>query len=53
MPLRKKVWEKIAGEWKPQNLEKIVTECTLDQIDNEIDTILNGGQTGRVLINLQ
>ena len=53
MPLRRKVWKKIGGEWKPKNLERLAKECTLDQLDAEIEQILKGGQTGRVLINLQ
>ena len=53
MPLRRKVWKKIGGEWKPKNLERLAKERTLDQLDAEIDQILKGGQTGRVLINLQ
>ena len=53
MSLRRKAWKLLAGEWKTKILEKLAKECTLDQLDVEIDPTLNGAQTGRVLINLQ
>ncbi len=53
MSLRKTLWEKLASDWKPQNLERLSRECSLDQLEKEIDKILNGKQVGRVLVNLQ
>jgi hypothetical protein len=53
MALRRKVWNLLAGEWKPKNLENLSKECTLDQLDPEIERILSGAQQGRVLVNLQ
>ena len=53
MALRRKVWNLLAGEWKPKNLENLAKECTLDQLDPEIERILSGAQQGRVLVNLQ
>jgi putative YhdH/YhfP family quinone oxidoreductase len=50
MSLRKQIWEKLAAEWKPSVLDKIYREITLDQLSAEIDKILAGGQTGRVII---
>ena len=52
MALRRKVWNLLAGEWKPKNLENLAKECTLDQLDPEIERILSGAQQGRVLVNL-
>jgi acrylyl-CoA reductase (NADPH) len=46
------VWEKLAGEWKPENLETIVQECTLHNLEKEIQAILKGQVRGRVLVNL-
>ena len=37
MSLRRKVWKLLAGEWKTKILEKLAKECTLDQLDVEID----------------
>jgi acrylyl-CoA reductase (NADPH) len=52
MDLRKKIWEKLAGEWKIDLLDEITTECSLEQLNEKIDLILEGKITGRILINL-
>ena len=52
MELRKKLWSKIAGEWKIDKLHKYIKEVSLDGLDNEIDLILKGQQKGRVILNL-
>ena len=52
MDYRMKIWNKIFSEWRIDNPEKLVKECTLDELDKEIELILKGGQTGRVLINM-
>lgn len=52
MPLRLTVWQKLAGEWKLPALERLAREVTLDAIDPEIDRILRGQQTGRVVVKL-
>ena len=53
IPLEKKlqVWENFASEWK-LNLTPLVKEVNLEDLENEISTILSGGQVGRVLVNL-
>ena len=53
MPLRQAIWQKLATEWKVDALAQIATECTLAELDPEIDRILAGGQTGRVVVNLK
>jgi len=52
MELRKNLWEKLADEWKPKNLKQLARECSLEELDNEIERILKGEQVGRVLVNL-
>jgi putative YhdH/YhfP family quinone oxidoreductase len=52
MPLRAAVWQKLAGEWKPDMLADLVRDITLDELDPEIDKILEGRQTGRVRVDL-
>jgi hypothetical protein len=34
-------------------LEQLTIDCTLEELDPEIDKILAGGQRGRVVVNLQ
>jgi len=53
MDLRRIIWQKLAGEWKLNELDEITTECTLEQLDEKIDLILDGKITGRILVNLE
>ena len=50
---RREIWKKLAGPWKLENLEKLATEITLDQLDEKIDQMLAGQITGRIIVNLQ
>ncbi len=52
MPVRKKIWELLAAKWKPESLDTICRECSLDELDKEIDKILKGGQVGKVVVNV-
>jgi putative YhdH/YhfP family quinone oxidoreductase len=47
---RLKVWEKLAGPWKPAHLEEAASECTLDELDAKIDAILKGEIKGRTVV---
>ena len=49
---RLKVWEKLGGDWKLENLETIGEECPLAKLDEKIDGILKGQVRGRTLVNL-
>lgn len=53
MDHRQKVWQKLANEWKPACLSDLCREVTLDNLGEEIDLILRGGQTGRVIVNME
>ncbi|RNC65091.1 MAG: acryloyl-CoA reductase [Desulfuromonadales bacterium] len=50
---REEVWQRLASAWKPARLGEMVTECTLPGLEIMIQTILHGGITGRVLVNLR
>jgi len=52
MGLRKIIWQKLAGEWKLSILNEITTECSLEELNDKIDLILQGKITGRVLVDL-
>lgn len=52
MDLRLKIWVKLANEWKPDTLNKIYTECSLEDLNNKIDLILKGQITGRIIIKI-
>jgi putative YhdH/YhfP family quinone oxidoreductase len=50
---RARIWGRLADEWKPAGLDRMAREVPLSGLSPEIDLILSGGQTGRILINLQ
>ena len=52
MDKRVEIWNKMANEWKLDNLDLICNEISLEQLNENIDLILEGKQKGRVLINL-
>ncbi len=52
MERRKKVWQHLASDWKPVGLNKLCREVCLDELDREIELILKGGQTGRVIVKM-
>lgn len=50
--VRRSVWERLGRKWKPAGLESAASECTLQTLEEHIQTMLNGGSRGRVLVNL-
>ena len=52
MPKRRALWEKLAGEWKLDNLEGITTEVGLEDLDTSVDAILKGETQGRTLVRV-
>jgi acrylyl-CoA reductase (NADPH) len=52
MDYRLKVWEKIAGAWKLDNVENLAEVCSLEELSDKIDLILQGKIFGRVVVDL-
>ncbi|WP_207425848.1 YhdH/YhfP family quinone oxidoreductase [Pedobacter sp. SYSU D00535] len=54
MPLqpRNSIWKHLATDWKPETLQEQVKEITLEQVPEAIQTILDGGMQGRVLVRI-
>jgi len=52
MPERKMVWNKLAKDWKPDQLMKMYQEIPLEALSEKIDLILKGQIKGRTLVNL-
>jgi putative YhdH/YhfP family quinone oxidoreductase len=50
--LKHQIWEKIAGPWKLDHLDEMVTEVKLEQLSEKIEQILQGKVKGRVIVNL-
>ena len=49
---RQLLWERLAGEWKLDNLETITTEIGLESLDAAVDAILKGETRGRTLVRV-
>ncbi len=52
MPLRKKIWQKIASEWKIDWLNTLTTEAPFDELENRIELMLQGKHIGRTIIKM-
>lgn len=52
MPIRSKVWHKIAADWKLEHLELLTTETTLEGLNQRIDLVLQKKHKGRTIVRL-
>lgn len=51
--LRERVWEQLAGDWKPRQLERIATrEITLEALPDVFARMLAGDSFGRTLVRI-
>ena len=46
------IWEHFSDDWSLDGLEAITKEVSLDNLEAEITSILNGNQVGRVLVKI-
>lgn len=53
MKEREKVWNRLAGEWRPGLLDESCTEVTLEELSDKIDLMLDGKLQGRTLVSLE
>mgnify|MGYP000163561461 CR=1 FL=1 len=52
-PIRRTLWERLSGPWKPRHLQRICTrEAGLDELTEVFATMLSGGSFGRTLVRL-
>jgi acrylyl-CoA reductase (NADPH) len=49
-PPRLEMWQKLSGPWKVDNLERLASEATLDELPHRVEQILAGGIVGRTLV---
>lgn len=54
LPLQDKipVWEKLAGDWKLDNLDEMTVEIGLDGLSDVISALMKGEAVGRTLVNV-
>ncbi len=55
LPIAQKaeVWEKLATNWKINDLESLATDLTLDTLSDAIDRILQGKMVGRGVVDVR
>ncbi|HEX2831343.1 MAG TPA: oxidoreductase [Burkholderiales bacterium] len=52
MPLRTKVWQRLAGDLKPRHLDSIAYRIGLDELPPQFDKLVKGGARGRAVVAL-
>jgi len=52
LALRRSVWDKLAGPWKPAKLSDGAEECGISGLEERIAVILAGGARGRTVVRL-
>ncbi|MFW6214970.1 MAG: YhdH/YhfP family quinone oxidoreductase [Alkalispirochaetaceae bacterium] len=50
--LRRQCWDRLAGVWKPRNLDSLISEVSLEELPDYFDRILRGEQTGRTVVRI-
>lgn len=50
---RARIWEALGEKWKVDHLDELAHEVPLPGLETEIERILHGQQTGRVVVNLR
>ncbi len=53
IPLRHETWQRLAGPWKPEDLESMAQFVGLKDLPPKIDEILAGQITGRVVVEIE
>ena len=53
MPLRRKVWDRLASDLKPAHLDTIAYTIGLDELPAQFEKMLNGNARGRAVVKLQ
>lgn len=52
-PLRRKIWDRLAGDWKPAHLDRIERcESSLEALPEHFENALAGGSRGRIVVAL-
>jgi len=52
MDIRLSLWNRLAGEWKIEALDRLTNEISLEELDQNIELILKGKLKGRTVVNL-
>jgi acrylyl-CoA reductase (NADPH) len=50
--LRRRIWERLAGDLRPSSLEAMTREVGLEDVEGVLDSILEGGVRGRTVVRI-
>lgn len=53
LPKRHELWQRLAGPWKPEHLDLIAHDCTLDEISPKILQMIDGQSQGRWVVRIE
>jgi putative YhdH/YhfP family quinone oxidoreductase len=53
MELRRRVWERLAGDLRPRHLERMVTTIALDELPAAFDKLMNDQAHGRIVVKIE
>jgi acrylyl-CoA reductase (NADPH) len=53
MPLRRKIWQRLASDLKPRHLEAIAHTIRLEELPRQFERLLKGEARGRAVVSLQ
>ncbi|WP_096200542.1 NADPH:quinone oxidoreductase family protein [Bacillus sp. FJAT-45350] len=53
METREKLWERMASDLKPDNLDMIIKETSIEELPSVLPTILKGEVRGRIVVTIQ
>jgi NADPH:quinone reductase-like Zn-dependent oxidoreductase len=52
MPLRQKVWQRLAGDLKPRHIQTMTATVSLEQLPPVFERIVNAQAKGRTVVKL-
>ncbi len=52
MERRQAIWDRLAADWQPKDLNAVAHDITLDGVDEMIERLLAGGARGRYVVDL-
>jgi acrylyl-CoA reductase (NADPH) len=50
--VRKAIWQRLGNEWKLSGLDAFIHECTLSELNADIDIMLRGAGRGRLIVRI-
>ncbi|NEZ04030.1 oxidoreductase [Wenzhouxiangella sp. XN201] len=52
-PIRKEIWQRLAGDWRPRHLDRIAAEpVDLESLDSAFEKLLAGNGRGRIVVRV-